>query len=216
MISGQPPINHEIGSETIEVIAKRDLPSLSSVAPETPPWLIRLVDWLHRPQRQDRPESAEMVGDLLEQCLAHLRQPEAQPLPKCLTENARTKGRKYFAPMVAAVCLPIAALAIPLAISISVPRSSVSNPALPSAPQVASEVASPDGSGSGDVIDSSKTNVAGGQSEASTEWQLPEALLSDLSREAISIESQIASPWGMQPINTSPVNSDPTSPKEIE
>ena len=87
MIAGHPPIHAELGSETIERISKGSLPSLADAAPGTPIWFVHIVDWLHQSGPQQRPQSANQVAGLLEQCLAHHRQPEKYPLPNCLVRT---------------------------------------------------------------------------------------------------------------------------------
>lgn len=93
MIAGHPPVQHELGSETIQQIASGKIPSLQSVAPSTPEWFLRIVDWLHQSDPARRPESAEELAELLEQCLAHHRQPSKTALPERLVRAKSNKSR---------------------------------------------------------------------------------------------------------------------------
>lgn len=79
--SGRPPIDQESGMETIERISRGELPSLRQVAPQAEGWLVELVDWLHQPDPGQRPPSAEYLAEMLEQCLAHHRQPDQTDIP---------------------------------------------------------------------------------------------------------------------------------------
>ena len=100
MVSGSPPVNFEQGTETIERIRRTDLDAL----PETencPAWMIRLIRWLHAADRRNRPESSEAVAEILEQCLAHMRQPDQVAVPEVLLQHA--PKRRVSLPMVAAV-----------------------------------------------------------------------------------------------------------------
>lgn len=93
MTTGEPPVNLELGSETIRQIASCKLPSLRDYDAHVPDWLARLVDWLHAPSPSRRPKSAAEVADLLEQCLAHLRQPDKTSLPEVLVAR-RFRGKR--------------------------------------------------------------------------------------------------------------------------
>lgn len=94
MLAGQPPVNKELASETIVHIARHGVPSLHEQGSDIPAWMIRLIDRLHAFKPSSRPESARHVAELLEQCLAHLRQPKSQPLPKELLVRKRDRGMK--------------------------------------------------------------------------------------------------------------------------
>lgn len=80
MLTGRPPVDRELGTETIRELANGKTPKLDSkgIFPE---WIVRLVSWLHEEHRNRRPESAQQVATVLEQCLAHVRQPSKTPLP---------------------------------------------------------------------------------------------------------------------------------------
>ncbi|MCG8648499.1 MAG: serine/threonine protein kinase [Pirellulales bacterium] len=99
MLTGKPPVQHELGSETIKQIASHGVPSLNDGVlgdgvlgdggTGAPRWLIRLVNWLHETNARHRPESAGDVAILLEQCLSHYRQPRSHRLPDQLAEKQR-------------------------------------------------------------------------------------------------------------------------------
>ena len=58
------------------------------INPEVPTWLCRLIQRLHAKSSSERFTSAGEVAELLSQCLAHVQQPDVQPLPECLQEPA--------------------------------------------------------------------------------------------------------------------------------
>ena len=91
MLTGQPPVNRELGSETIRTIATEPMPPLRTVAADAPEWAERLVGWLHQPKPEDRPESARQLAETLEQCLKHVRNPQAEGLPERLTRAEETE-----------------------------------------------------------------------------------------------------------------------------
>ena len=91
MLTGQPPVNRELGSETIRTIATQPMPPLRTVAADAPEWAERLVGWLHQPKPEDRPESARQVAETLEQCLKHVRSPQTEGLPERLTRAEETE-----------------------------------------------------------------------------------------------------------------------------
>ena len=118
MITGRPPVNHELGSTTIEQIAQAQLPTLQSIEPTVPVWLDTLVGWLHRARPADRPESAVQIASVLEQCLAHHRQPNKTPLPQCLSLRKHWSRTRQWrvglacAGLLAASAIGLAALAL--------------------------------------------------------------------------------------------------------
>jgi serine/threonine-protein kinase len=109
MLAGRPPVQQELGSETINQIAAHQLPSLGDLGVSVPDWLLRLVDRLHDRDPRRRPESADEVAGLLEQCLSHHRQPTRHPLPAQLTATKRIGKRSR-------VALGVAMLGVALAI----------------------------------------------------------------------------------------------------
>jgi len=91
MLAGRPPVNRELGSETIRVIGTEPMPRLRTVVADAPEWVERLVSWLHEPRAEERPESARQVAETLEQCLKHVRNPQAEGLPDRLTRAEETE-----------------------------------------------------------------------------------------------------------------------------
>jgi hypothetical protein len=62
---------------------------------DVPAWLAGIVDKLHAKKPADRFQTAAEVADLLEKCLAHVQQPDTNPLPKGLPLcDPPTKGKR--------------------------------------------------------------------------------------------------------------------------
>jgi hypothetical protein len=61
--------------------------------PDVPVWLEGIVRKLHAKDPAKRFESAALVTDLLEQCLAHVQQPQRHPLPPLAAELGRQVSR---------------------------------------------------------------------------------------------------------------------------
>ena len=108
MLAGRPPVQHELGSETINQIAADQLPSLDDLGVSVPTWLLRIVDRLHDRDPRRRPESADELAGLLEQCLSHHRQPGRHPLPAQLTTTERVSKRSYIAIGIAMIGVALA------------------------------------------------------------------------------------------------------------
>lgn len=105
MLTGHPPISNELGSETIALIAESPMPTLRDQLPSAPDWLSRLVAWLHQTNPVRRPESAEQVASIIQQCLAHQRQPGKNELPPQLTTRSSPMRGTVLACLVVAAVL---------------------------------------------------------------------------------------------------------------
>lgn len=189
MITGEPPIAHELGSETIQKIAAGKVPSLNSQ--DVPQWLSKLVDWLHAPRPLDRPESASQVAQWLEQCLAHQRQPDAQPLPECLLPTHKPTRR---APaLVIASCLCAAALlaaAYPLILAFQQPdRNNSASEQVVSSPEISNEPIR------------SQPPVASIQTDApkSRDWLGDQVTFDAIADQSTALQASIDQTWKLMP-----------------
>ncbi|TWU06303.1 serine/threonine-protein kinase [Stieleria varia] len=81
MLTGRSPFRAETTMGVLSRIANDQPRPLRSIRPETPAWLEQVVFKLLAKLPQDRYVSAEQSKDLLADCLAHLQQPTAIPLP---------------------------------------------------------------------------------------------------------------------------------------
>jgi serine/threonine protein kinase len=86
MCTGRPPFRAETSYGTLSRICDAQPHPIRELNPEIPLWLVAIVQQLHQKSPDDRFQTAQQVAHLLEQCLAHLRQPEAVPLPAVVSE----------------------------------------------------------------------------------------------------------------------------------
>jgi serine/threonine protein kinase len=84
MATGRPPFRAETSLAVLRRITDERPRPVGEVNAELPAWFERLVARLHAKSPAERFSSADEVAELLEQCLAHVRQPAAAPLPETL------------------------------------------------------------------------------------------------------------------------------------
>jgi serine/threonine-protein kinase len=87
MATGRPPFRAETGLAVLRRITDERPRPLVEVNAELPAWFQALVAKLHAKSPAERFQSADEVATLLEQCLAHVRQPAAVPLPEVLQKK---------------------------------------------------------------------------------------------------------------------------------
>ena len=93
MCVGRPPFRSETTYGVIQRINNDQPTPIREINPDVPDWLVTIVNKLMSKQATDRFESAQEVSELLEQCLAHVQQPSATPLPASL---ARSCSSRFF------------------------------------------------------------------------------------------------------------------------
>src|SRR5206468_2994353 len=78
-----------------------------SINSDVPAWLEGIIQKLHRKDPGQRFQSAAEVADLLEGCLAHVQQPDRQPLPRAAFDLSAEMRRPHAwnAQATAAVCI---------------------------------------------------------------------------------------------------------------
>ena len=91
MCTGRPPFREETTFGVIRRITEDQPTPIRELNPEIPDWLSLIVEQLMSKDRNERFESAAEVHELLEQCTAHVQQPEAVALP---TELHRSSDKK--------------------------------------------------------------------------------------------------------------------------
>lgn len=89
MCAGRPPFRADTSLAVLRRIADQTPRPVSELNPNIPPWMSRLVERLHAKRPEQRIQSATEVEQLLQQCLAHLEQPQRTPLPESLQEPQR-------------------------------------------------------------------------------------------------------------------------------
>ena len=93
MCAGRPPFRSETTYGVIQRINNEQPTPIREINPDVPDWFVTIVNKLMSKQATDRFESAQQVSELLEQCLAHVQQPSATPLPASL---ARSRSSRFF------------------------------------------------------------------------------------------------------------------------
>ncbi|MBL8851234.1 MAG: protein kinase [Planctomycetaceae bacterium] len=88
LCAGRAPFRAETSYGILRRVTDEMPRSLREIHPEVPDWLETIVQRLHAKRAEDRPASADVVADLLEQCLAHVEQPNVAPLPTELTSQS--------------------------------------------------------------------------------------------------------------------------------
>ncbi|HUG19352.1 MAG TPA: protein kinase, partial [Planctomycetaceae bacterium] len=93
--TGRPPFRAETTFGVMRRISDDEATSIREINSDIPDWLCTIVSRLMSKRASDRFESAEAVQELLEQCLAHVQQPDSVPLPEFLVPQP-TRGRSFF------------------------------------------------------------------------------------------------------------------------
>lgn len=115
MCTGHSPFRAETSYGVLHRITHESPRAIREISPDVPKWLCRLIGDLHRKSTVERLQTAEQVEQLLIDCIAHVEQPDKQPLPATL--NDTTPKSHVWAFAVAAVVLflaVIAAMSVPL------------------------------------------------------------------------------------------------------
>lgn len=99
--TGHAPFRAESSYSVLRLITDKEPRPIREINPDVPEWLCAIIGKLMAKQANDRFESAQEVATLLEDCLAHVQQPTAVPLPPSLvpqTANHRSTLRmtKWF------------------------------------------------------------------------------------------------------------------------
>ena len=81
MCTGRAPFRAETSYGVLRRITDEEPRPIREINPDIPEWLCRIIAKLMSKQPDDRFESAREVAELLEECLAHVQQPTAVPLP---------------------------------------------------------------------------------------------------------------------------------------
>jgi eukaryotic-like serine/threonine-protein kinase len=92
MCTGRPPFRAETSYGTLQRICDGKPHPIPQINPDIPLWLIAVIEHLHQKDADDRFQTAPEVAHLLEQCLAHLRQPEIVSLPAAVKSLVAKKS----------------------------------------------------------------------------------------------------------------------------
>lgn len=87
--TGRPPFRADTPYGVLRRICENEPRPVIEISPAVPGWLVHVIARLHEKEPSRRFGSAAEVAELLEQCLAHVRQPNLIPLPAALADLAR-------------------------------------------------------------------------------------------------------------------------------
>jgi serine/threonine protein kinase len=89
MCTGLAPFRGTSGWGVLRQVCEAEPEPLRSINPDVPVWLEGIVRKLHAKDPAQRLGSAALVAELLEGCLAHVQQPDRNPLPPRARDLAR-------------------------------------------------------------------------------------------------------------------------------
>ena len=81
MCTGRVPFRAESPLSVLRRIVDESPRPIREVNSSVPEWLCQIIASLHAKSLEDRPHDANEVAELLQDCLAHLQQPDIVPLP---------------------------------------------------------------------------------------------------------------------------------------
>ena len=111
MCTGRPPFRAESSLGVMRRITETEPTPIREIKPDVPDWLCTLITKLMAKRIDERPRSAIAVRELLEQCLSHVQQPSAVPVPETLARGVKKQMPPFYQFVVGALfMLPIAAL----------------------------------------------------------------------------------------------------------
>jgi serine/threonine protein kinase len=89
MCTGRSPFRADSSISVLKQVCEADPTPIRSINPGIPTWLAGIIAKLHAKDPGRRFQSAEEVANLLENCLAHIQQPDQHPLPQLAEELGR-------------------------------------------------------------------------------------------------------------------------------
>jgi hypothetical protein len=89
MCTGEAPFRGDSTLAVLRQVCDAEPPPVRSLNPDVPVWLEGVIRKLHAKDPAQRFQSAAEVADLLGRCLAHVQQPDRQPLPRLADELGR-------------------------------------------------------------------------------------------------------------------------------
>lgn len=90
--TGRAPFRAETSYGVLRRVTDDEPVAIREINPDIPEWLCRIIARLMSKQPGDRFASARQVAELLEECLAHVQQPTAVPLPASLVPRSNGSG----------------------------------------------------------------------------------------------------------------------------
>ncbi len=99
LCTGRPPFRAETSYGILRRITDNEPRPIREINPEIPDWLAAIINKLLAKRLEERFSEASDVAAILEQCLAHVRQPTVLPLPRQVAElvdsTVRSEGNAW-------------------------------------------------------------------------------------------------------------------------
>lgn len=93
MATGRAPFRAESSYGILRRLCESTPRSIREINSDAPVWLAVLIERLQERDRDVRIQSAAEVAEILEQCLAHVRQPDASPIPVACVRHSESTLR---------------------------------------------------------------------------------------------------------------------------
>ncbi len=119
LCTGRPPFRAETSFGVLRRISDSQARPIVQLNPDIPAWLCTIIERLHAKDASGRFQSAAEVALLLEQCLAHVQQPDSVPLPDAVQPRVESKEPPRRASPVRTLALAAAAIAICAAVIVT-------------------------------------------------------------------------------------------------
>ncbi len=123
MSTGRPPFRAESTYGILRRVTDDQPRPLRELNPEVPRWFEAVVMKLLSKAAEDRFDSVEQIAVILEQCLAHLQQPEVFPLPGIVRElRPNTKSSRLRNGLLLTAAIVLGLLAVVYVVIINEPK----------------------------------------------------------------------------------------------
>ncbi len=123
MSTGRPPFRAESTYGILRRVTDDQPRPLRELNPEVPSWFEAVVMKLLSKTAEDRFDSVEQIAEILEQCLAHLQQPEVFPLHGIVRElRPNTKSSRFRNALLLTVACVLGLLAVVYVVIINEPK----------------------------------------------------------------------------------------------
>ncbi len=91
MATGRPPYQGASALHILQRVTDQRTPLVREINERMPAWLDRLIGLCHTKSANDRIASAEVLAELIRQCLAHVQKPNVFALPKELAQQKASR-----------------------------------------------------------------------------------------------------------------------------
>jgi serine/threonine protein kinase len=94
LCTGHPPYRDDTSYGVMRKIIDEVPAPIRKLSPETPTWMVAIVEQLMAKKKEDRFASANEVHALLDACLSHVQQPTSYPIPSKLIDHQSSVKKK--------------------------------------------------------------------------------------------------------------------------